>query len=216
MSSIHNWISTSTASGQPAISHSELWNRLAKSKEFREHFNAMQLKRGIAFQVRALLKKRGWTQAQLAESAGLTQGVVSRAQDPNYGKLTFSTAQRIAGGFDVAFIGAFVPYGELVDWFEHLSEDIGDVQSFEEEYKKFLKGRVRRGRARRRGIGKGAVRAIRVRVATPTSQLELPLSSIKAEIIPFPSQREIGGSMDRQIPIPKAKIASGGALYAGI
>ena len=128
------------AAGQSTHIPSNLWAQLAESKEFREEFSALQLKRGVAFQIRALLKKRGWTQGKLAENAKLTQGVVSRAQDPDYGNLTVNTINRIAAGFDVAFIGLFVPFTVLVEWFENLSEELGKVEPFEDEYRKLLSG----------------------------------------------------------------------------
>lgn len=113
---------------------SSLWQKFARSKRYREEFVAAQVKRGIPFQARAVLKSRvGWTQETLAENAGLTQGVVSRALDPNYGNLTLNTVIRIAAGFDVAFIGKFVPFSELKDWFLALSEESAIVSSFAEE-----------------------------------------------------------------------------------
>jgi transcriptional regulator with XRE-family HTH domain len=113
---------------------SSLWKKLAKSKKYREEFVAAQVKRGIPFQARALLKSReGWTQEILAERSGLTQGVVSRALNPNYGNLTLNTIIRIAAGFDVAFIGRFVPFSELENWFENMSEETAQVLAFEEE-----------------------------------------------------------------------------------
>src|SRR5712664_3246459 len=87
-----------------------------RNKEYRSNFAALQLKRGVPFQIRTLLKKREWTQEQLAESANLTQGVVSRAQNPDYGNLTINTISRIASGFDVGFVGQFVPFSRLVEW----------------------------------------------------------------------------------------------------
>ena len=78
---------------------SNLWNELASSKEFRNEFAALQLKRGVPFQIRALLKKRGWSQETLAQNAKLSQGVVSRAQNPEYGNLTINTIARIAAGW---------------------------------------------------------------------------------------------------------------------
>ncbi len=118
--------------------HSRVWHKLARSKKYREEFVAAQVKRGIPFQARALLKSReGWTQQRLAKNAGLTQGVVSRALDPNYGNLTLNTIIRIAAGFDVAFIGKFVPFSELERWFFDLSEESGRVPSFTEEQEQF-------------------------------------------------------------------------------
>ncbi len=139
------------------MSTSKLWKALAANKKFREEFNALQLKRGVPFQVRALLKKKKWTQEQLAEYANLSQGVVSRVQNPNYGNLTINTIARVAAGFDVAFVGRFVPFSELVGWFENLSEEeAANVEPFEKEYKRVIQG-IPRGiprprRPRRRSI----------------------------------------------------------------
>jgi len=110
----------------------DLWKKLTK-KKYREAFVSSQLKRGIPFQIRTLRNQRGWSQADLAERAGITQGVISRTEDPDYGSLTFNTILRIAAGFDVAFIGRFVPFSELGKWFVDLSEESVRVPSFTEE-----------------------------------------------------------------------------------
>jgi len=113
---------------------SNLWRKLAKSKKYREEFVAAQVKRGIPFQARALLKRRGWSQDELAERAKVTQGVVSRAVNPEYGNLTLNTIIRLAAGFDVAFIGKFVRFSELDRWFSEQSEiSLGNVPAFDEE-----------------------------------------------------------------------------------
>lgn len=118
-----------------------LWSRFEESKEYREEFVSAQVKRGIPFQIRALLKQRGWTQERLARQAGLEQGVVSRAANPNYGNLTLNTIVRIAAGFDVAFVGRFVPFSELGKWFTNLSEsEAGSVPSFADESRSALFG----------------------------------------------------------------------------
>jgi transcriptional regulator with XRE-family HTH domain len=111
----------------------QVWARLSKSKAYREAFVESRLKRGIPFQTRSLRKKRGWSQAQLAAEAGVTQGVISRAEDPDYGNLTLNTILRVAAGLDVAFVGKFVPYSELAAWTSELSETSIRVPSFEEE-----------------------------------------------------------------------------------
>ena len=80
-----------------------------------------------------MLKKSGLSQEDLAARAGITQGVVSRAANPEYGNLTINTIIRIAAGFDVAFIGKLVPFSELAKWFVDLSEDSLQVKTFEEE-----------------------------------------------------------------------------------
>jgi transcriptional regulator with XRE-family HTH domain len=114
------------------LTFSKIWTKLA-SKKYRRAFVRAELKRGVPFQIRALRKKRGWSQEKLALASGLTQGVISRAEDPNYGNLTFNTVLEIAAGFDVAFIGRFVPFSELAQWVENLSEESLQAASFEEE-----------------------------------------------------------------------------------
>jgi transcriptional regulator with XRE-family HTH domain len=115
---------------------SQLWKKLAKSKKYREEFVAAQVKRGIPFQIRTMLKKSGLSQDEIALRAGLTQGVISRAANPDYGNLTLNTIIRVAAGFDVAFVGKFVPFSELAKWFTELSEETM-VKTFGEEDREF-------------------------------------------------------------------------------
>jgi len=110
----------------------KLWQKLS-AKPYREAFVAAHLKRSVPFQIKALRDRRGWSQADLAERAGLTQGVVSRAEDPDYGNLTFNTVIRIAAGFDVAFIGRFVPFSELARSVAVQNEDSVQVASFDQD-----------------------------------------------------------------------------------
>lgn len=112
-----------------------IWKKLLeKGPAYRKAFVGSQIKRLIPFQIHALRKDRGWSQAELAKRCGLTQGVISRAEDPDYGNLTFNTAIAIAGGFDVAFIGKFVPFSEIDDYVVGLSEiSAGSIPSFTEE-----------------------------------------------------------------------------------
>lgn len=111
----------------------DVWKKFAKSKKYREEFVFSLFKRMVPFQIQGLRKQRGWSQQILAKNANLTQGVISRAEDPDYGNLTINTICRIAGGFDVAFIGKFVPFSELDKWYVGLSEQAIEVPSFEEE-----------------------------------------------------------------------------------
>ena len=110
-----------------------LWKRLSKSKRYRAQFVASNARRAFAFQLRAIMKKRGLSQEKLAEMCGLTQGVISRATDPNYGTLTVTTKIKIANGLDVAYIGTLVPFSGAAKWFSDLSEDAVQVPTFEEE-----------------------------------------------------------------------------------
>lgn len=112
----------------------EMWSKLAGSKKYREEFALSILKRSVAFQIKTLRKKRCGSQAVLAERAEVTQGVVSRAEDQDYGNLTFNTVGRIAGGLDMAFIGRFVSFTDLVRFSLELSEkQFAGIPTFEEQ-----------------------------------------------------------------------------------
>jgi hypothetical protein len=112
----------------------DLWAKLKKSKKYRQEYALALLKRSVPFQIGILRKKHCGSQAVLAERAHLTQGVVSRAEDQDYGNLTFNTVGRIACGLDMAFIGKFVPFSELVKYSLDLSEEeLATIPTFEEE-----------------------------------------------------------------------------------
>ncbi len=109
------------------------WKKMRKSRRYREHFMSATAKRAFAFQLQAIMQKRKLSQDRLAEMCGLTQGVISRAADPEYGKLTVATKTKIAAGLDMAYLGTLVPFSDLEKWFLGLSEEAVQVATFEEE-----------------------------------------------------------------------------------
>jgi transcriptional regulator with XRE-family HTH domain len=97
------------------------WKKLT-NREYRHALAAAQFKRFVPFQISALRKGREWSQQELAERSDVTQGVISKAEDPDNGNLTVNTILRIANGLDVVFVGKFVPYTEFDQWRTSLSE----------------------------------------------------------------------------------------------
>jgi transcriptional regulator with XRE-family HTH domain len=113
---------------------SSLFDKFTKSRKYRESFAASVVKRMIPLQIKALRKQRDWSQAQLATEAKLTQGVISRAEDPDYGNLTVNTLVRVGAGFDCAFVGRFVPFSELARWYENVNDEkMLEVASFDND-----------------------------------------------------------------------------------
>lgn len=112
---------------------SRLWKQLRKGGRYRGEFVAAFVKKLIPLQIRRLLKQFEMSQETLAERSGLTQGVVSRAANVDYGNLTLNTIVRIAAGFDVAFIGTFVSFTEFEQWVDKFSEDSLFIKTFEDE-----------------------------------------------------------------------------------
>jgi transcriptional regulator with XRE-family HTH domain len=110
-------------------------SKLCQSKEYREAFVSAFLKRYIPFQIRTIRKKRGMSQPGLAKASNITQGVISRAEDADNGNLTINTVLRIAAGFDLAFVGKFVRFSELLKTVDEMSEESLDLPSCTDECK---------------------------------------------------------------------------------
>ncbi len=126
------------------ISRKGLLKRLLKGPNVRNEFVASQIGKALAFQIRALRDREGWSQEELARRVGTNQNAISRLENPYYGKPTTTTLKRIAAAFDVALIIRFVPYGQLVSWVtgtpfvdKGLSHEALAVPSFQQETASF-------------------------------------------------------------------------------
>jgi transcriptional regulator with XRE-family HTH domain len=106
-----------------------------KVKQYRDAHVRERIRIGIPYQIRALREQdgRNWTQAELGKRVGKPQNVISRLEDPNYGKLSIQTLLEVAAAFDVALLIKFVSYSRLIGEFEDVSQKALEVQSFEED-----------------------------------------------------------------------------------
>jgi transcriptional regulator with XRE-family HTH domain len=77
------------------------------------------LRASIAFQVVTLRLARGWTQAKLAEQAGLSVPEIARIEKPTGPGMNLSSLLKIAKAFDCAFICRFT------DWDVFVSHMVG-------------------------------------------------------------------------------------------
>jgi transcriptional regulator with XRE-family HTH domain len=96
---------------------SELVHELTDA-EFRHEYMMDQVRSYIAFQIRALREQRRWTQGDLAQASGKTQSVISRLEDPDYGKLSLQSCLEIAVTYDIPLLVQFV---EWDDWLTRMS-----------------------------------------------------------------------------------------------
>jgi transcriptional regulator with XRE-family HTH domain len=103
------------------LSRPSFVSKLVKNKKFRERYVYEQVRNGIPFQIRALRKKHDWSQSDLGEAAGKPRPVISRLEDPNYGKLSLKTLFEIASAFEVALLVKFVPFSRLIKEYEDVS-----------------------------------------------------------------------------------------------
>lgn len=102
-------------------------------KAYRAAFVRSQINVGIPFQVRSLREKRGWSQKQLAKSAGMLQPRISAIERPGGSKLNLETLLRLASGLDVGLIVRFAPFSEMMRWANAFSPDAFAVPSFDQD-----------------------------------------------------------------------------------
>lgn len=86
---------------------------------YRKAFIEAHARDTVAFQLRRMREAKGWTQEKLAVEAfgdPKLQSMVSRLENPDYGKYSVSTLLNLANVFDVGLVVRFAPFSEVVDW----------------------------------------------------------------------------------------------------
>ncbi|GEM_PF-1116264 len=94
-----------------------------KEREYRREFLSEQVKTILAAQIRMLREERGWSQEELARRSGTAQEMISKWENPDYGKYTNSTLLKLADAFEVAVITKFATFSELTAWLASLSKE---------------------------------------------------------------------------------------------
>ena len=102
-------------------------------KEFRDAFVEAHIDNGIAYQISGMRRDRDWDQKTLAEKAGTRQAVISRMEDPDYGRLSITTLKKIAAAFDVALEVKFVPFSEFVGSVRSLCTEFYTPPAFDQD-----------------------------------------------------------------------------------
>ena len=87
--------------------------RLQEGPEARSRFKRNHIKELIAAQIRMLRDKRGWSQTELGDIAGIKQSRVSVLEDPEYSGVTVNTLLKLSDAFDVGLVVRFVPFNDL-------------------------------------------------------------------------------------------------------
>ncbi len=164
-----------------------------QDQEYRTAFVASQINIGIPFQIKALMKARGWTQEQLAERTGMLQPRISAMLKPGKVRPNIETLRRYAEAFDCGLLVRFAPYSELARWSEEFDPEHFTVPSFSEDM----------GFVERHGVASEPLWQPPLNQATGTLGFEVTMSGQAKG----PEQAIISGSAARSQPSSGIELA---------
>lgn len=104
-----------------------------RDHQYRKRFVRARINFNIPFQIRSLMKQRGWTQDDLAKSAGMLQPRISAMLKAGKNKPNLETLCRLADAFDIGLEVRFAAFSDLVRWSDQFDPDNFNVSSFEED-----------------------------------------------------------------------------------
>ncbi len=152
-----------------------------RSKKYRDAYVAENVRTGIAYQIRAMREQRdAMSQKDLGKLMHKPQSVVSRLEDPDYGKLTLQTLLRVAAAFDVALLVQFVTHEEFLRRTLDVSPRALEVDSFSSiQLQKLEEADVRQEFLKKFNDGSLSIGpATEIRIALPTSSVNWQLTSL--------------------------------------
>jgi transcriptional regulator with XRE-family HTH domain len=165
------------------ISQANIIGRLRRGRVHRATYLNSNLDRELAYQLRRLRDKMGWSQPELAKKMGTSQNAISRLESLNYGKASLSTLKKLAAMYDVALDVRFIPFTKWAKWQSStpyietgLSPDSNNPKTFTEEENQGLLDRETEN------ISIGLNRLIRVQ---PLSSQAVLFQSVPSQTAPL-------------------------------
>lgn len=101
-----------------------------KSKAYRAAYVAENVRTSIAYQVRTMRDQRDISQTALGQLMDKPQSVVSRLENPDYGKMTVQSLLDVAKALDVALLVQFVSFPDFIQRTRDVSPDALQVNSY--------------------------------------------------------------------------------------
>jgi transcriptional regulator with XRE-family HTH domain len=94
-----------------------------KDPEYRHVYDEGFSSSSIATQIKVLREARKWTQAELADKAGMNQSRISEIEDVNFSSWTMRTLRKLARAFDLRLKISFEEFGTLLTDFRDLNRE---------------------------------------------------------------------------------------------
>jgi HTH-type transcriptional regulator/antitoxin HipB len=104
-----------------------------RNKAYRHAFVNEFHDAAIAAQIKALREQRRWTQAELADRAGMKQSRISVMENVNYSSWSLNTLRKLARAFDVCVSIGFRSFGKTVLEIELFGPESLEVASFSDD-----------------------------------------------------------------------------------
>ena len=103
-------------------------------KSYRDAFTSEEIDVGLPMQIRSMREKREWKQGDVAEKLGTKQPRITLMEKPGYGNFSLNTLKKLAAVFDVALIVSFVPWSEMIEFTNSISNKRLAIPGFCAEY----------------------------------------------------------------------------------
>ena len=108
--------------------------KLKSDQKFRASYLRAKLNINVPSQIRALRRKRDFTQVALAEEAGMKQSRISAMERPGETNFNLDTLIRLAAAYKIGLIVKFAPFSEVLDWENGFSQDTFDVVEIAKDF----------------------------------------------------------------------------------
>ena len=109
------------------------FQKVDRSIDARRGYVEAEVTNSLANQIRVLRQQRKWSQKDLAKFLCTTQGVVSRLEDPSYGKASLQTLLCLSTAFDTALNVRFESFGSFFARTHDIKPDSLKVLPYEVE-----------------------------------------------------------------------------------
>ena len=103
--------------------------------QYRQAYVEGHAKDTVAFQLRRMRLEREWEQKDVAAKMGnqKLQPMISRYENPDYGRYSITTLLELARVFDVALVVRFTKFSELVRWDLHKTSATLQPANYDED-----------------------------------------------------------------------------------